>query len=92
MNKADIEEFVRDRVAEYLKVPVASVTPDANLDELGMDSLGALELILTCEEEYGFAIALDKEEVMILTVADAVNYVEGRVRAASDVAESIGAQ
>jgi acyl carrier protein len=86
MNTNDFEPVVRNMIAAYLKIPVAEVTPEHSLDELGMDSLGALELILTCEEEFGFTIALDKEEVEIITVDDAVKYVSRRATAESVVA------
>ncbi|OBB94638.1 acyl carrier protein [Mycobacterium sp. 852002-40037_SCH5390672] len=82
----DTSAFVRDTIASYLKIPVTHVTPEKNLDELGMDSLGALEMILTCEEKYGFSLNLDSEEVEIITVADAIGYVSKRVMAATDTA------
>jgi acyl carrier protein len=86
MNTTDIESVVREMIAGYLKMPVAEVKREQSLEELGMDSLGALELILTCEEEFGFSIALDKDEVEIITVDDAVRYMSRRATAESAVA------
>ncbi|MFI5183847.1 MAG: acyl carrier protein [Vicinamibacteria bacterium] len=43
---------VRGLVAQYLKIPADTIGEDAKLDELGLDSLGALELVFEIEEEF----------------------------------------
>ncbi|MCK5025844.1 MAG: acyl carrier protein [Nanoarchaeota archaeon] len=44
-------------IAEKLSVGIEQVLPDSNLmEELGGDSLDMVDLIMTCEEEYGIEI------------------------------------
>jgi acyl carrier protein len=47
---------VRDIVARYLDIPAEKVEPDSKLEELGLDSLGALELIFQIEEEFKIVV------------------------------------
>ena len=63
-------------IAEVLGVPRAKVTPDAYLiEDLGADSLDAVELGLLLEEEYH--IPLDDEVILaLITVQDLINVVE----------------
>lgn len=45
-------------IAEKLSVGIEQVLPDSNLmEELGGDSLDMVDLIMTCEEEYGIEIS-----------------------------------
>jgi acyl carrier protein len=74
----DIADFVRAAIASYLKMPVSEVTATRTFDELGLDSLGALELMLTCEERYGFGLSLDTG-TNIVTVGDAIEDITRRV-------------
>jgi acyl carrier protein len=83
MTVTDIGMFVRTNIASYLKIPVEDAAPSRALEALGMDSMGALELILTCEEEFGFGIDMDTDEAEIVTVADAIAYIERRIAAGS---------
>lgn len=76
---SDIGDFVRATIASYLRIPVGDVAPQRTLQELGVDSLGALELLLTCEEHYGFGLTLDGNDTEIVTVADAVADIARRV-------------
>lgn len=45
-------EGVRALIAAYLKIPAESIGEDSKLDELGLDSLGALELVFEIEERF----------------------------------------
>lgn len=76
--KADIGAAVRALIADYTKLPVDRITPDRALDSLGLDSLGALELILTCEAEFGI-VALDDGGIELQTVADAIAFLESKL-------------
>jgi acyl carrier protein len=69
---------VRTLIAGYTKLPVDQVTPDRPLDDLGLDSLGALELLLTCEAEFGI-VALDDTEIEVHTVGDAIAFIEAKL-------------
>lgn len=59
-----------------LNVPLEKVTMDTHLvDDLGADSLDAVELIMALEEEYG--IEVDDEAAQNMKyVRDLVNYIE----------------
>jgi acyl carrier protein len=52
----DTFERVRRLVAQYLKIPPESVGEDSGLEELGLDSLGALELVFQIEEEFKVSV------------------------------------
>ena len=54
------------------------VTDDASfIDDLGADSLDTVELVMAFEEEFGSEIS-DSEAEKILTVGDAVKFIENK--------------
>ncbi len=62
----DIEsthETVLAILADYLDVPVAELTPEKSLEELGADSLDFLEIAFEIEEKLGIEISLDGPEL-----------------------------
>ena len=69
-------EKVQKIISENLNVPLEKVTMDTHLvDDLGADSLDAVELIMALEEEYG--IEVDDEAAQNMNyVRDLVNYIE----------------
>jgi acyl carrier protein len=73
--KMGVEEKIKEIVVEQLGVNPEQVTLEASFtDDLGADSLGAMELIMALEEEFGLEIPQDDAE-KIITVGDAVQYV-----------------
>ncbi len=58
-------------------VPAERLTPDTPLASLGIDSLGAVELLWTIEE--AFHIRLPAEPVALPTLGDVVRFVDGLV-------------
>ncbi len=73
---SDIAERVRKIVVERLGVDESKVTDSASfIDDLGADSLDTVELVMAFEEEFGCEIPDDAAE-KILTVKDAINYIE----------------
>jgi acyl carrier protein len=50
--EASTLERVRALIAKSLRIPAESIGEDASLEELGLDSLGALELVFEIEEEF----------------------------------------
>ena len=69
-------EKVRDIIVETLGCDAEAVTPAASLaDDLGADSLAAVELSMALEEEFGVTIA-DEELPNMKTVGDLVKYLE----------------
>jgi acyl carrier protein len=75
---SDIAERVRKIVVEHLGVDEAKVTDGASfIDDLGADSLDTVELVMAFEAEFGCEIPDDAAE-KILTVKDAINYIESK--------------
>lgn len=72
----DVANRVKKIVAEHLGVEESKVTDNASfIDDLGADSLDTVELVMAFEEEFGCEIP-DEEAEKILTVQDAVNYID----------------
>ena len=74
----DISSKVKKMVADHLGVDEIKVTEEANfVDDLGADSLDTVELVMAFEEEFGSEIS-DSEAEKILTVGDAIKFIESR--------------
>jgi len=72
----DVAEKVKKIIVEHLGVDEAKVNEDASfIDDLGADSLDTVELVMAFEEEFGAEIS-DQEAEKILTVGDAVRFIE----------------
>ena len=70
--------LVKKMVVDHLGVDELKVTDDANfIDDLGADSLDTVELVMAFEEEFGSEIS-DSEAEKILTVGDAIKFIEGK--------------
>ncbi len=66
---------IRDIIVENLDVDADEVTLETSLkDDLGADSLDAVEIVMAVEEEFGIEIP-DEEAQKIVTVKDIVDYV-----------------
>ena len=73
------EEKVKQIIAVQLCVDESEVVDSANLvNDLGADSLDMTELVMNLEEEFNLEIP-DDDADRVLTVADAVSYVQKRV-------------
>lgn len=71
-----VEEKIKKIICEQLEVNEKDVVPEASfVDDLGADSLDQVELIMAMEEEFDISIS-DEEAEKILTVGDAIAYVE----------------
>ena len=74
----DVASKVRKIVTEHLGIDEAKVTEEASfIDDLGADSLDTVELVMAFEEEFGSEIS-DSEAEKILTVGDAVKFIESK--------------
>ena len=72
------EDRVRRIVCEQLGVGEEEVTLSASfIDDLGADSLDTVELVMAFEEEFGSEIS-DSEAEKILTVGDAIKFIESK--------------
>ena len=71
---------VRDVIVETVGCEAAAVTPEARLNEdLGAESLAAMELIMALEEKLDIEID-DAELDQFKTVNDLVSYLETKVQ------------
>ena len=76
MNMAAAFERVKGIVVDQLNVAPDEVTVEASfIEDLGADSLDVVELVMALEEEFGISIA-DEDAEKIVTVGDAVKYIE----------------
>ena len=75
---SDVETEVKHIVVEHLGIDEAKVTEESSfIDDLGADRLDTVELVMAFEEEFGSEIS-DSEAEKILTVGDAVKFIEGK--------------
>jgi acyl carrier protein len=74
----DVQSKVKKIVTDHLGVDEAKVTEEASfIDDLGADSLDTVELVMAFEEEFGSEIS-DSEAEKILTVGDAIKFIENK--------------
>ena len=74
----DVAGRVKKIVADHLGIDDAKVTEEASfIDDLGADSLDTVELVMAFEEEFGSEIS-DSEAEKILTVGDAIKFIENK--------------
>jgi len=74
----DVSSKVKKMVVDHLGVDEVKVTEEANfIDDLGADSLDTVELVMAFEEEFGTEIS-DSEAEKILTVGDAIKFIESK--------------
>jgi len=79
MMSEDVEEKVKGIIAEQLGVDAEKVTPTASFTEdLGADSLDAVELIMALEEAFDIEIP-DEEAEKMTTPGDCVTAIKGKL-------------
>jgi acyl carrier protein len=79
MASVAIEEQVKQIICEKLSVKAEQITPLTSfINDLGADSLDTVELVMEFEDKFGMQIP-DEEAEKILTVGDAVRYIEDHV-------------
>ena len=72
----DVSSKVKKIGADHLGIDEAKVTEESSfIDDLGADSLDTVELVMGFEEEFGSEIS-DSEAEKILTVGDAIKFIE----------------
>ena len=82
MASPEMETRLKKIVAEQLGVDEEKIVPSARFsDDLNADSLDLVEMIMSLEEEFGVEIP-DEDAEKILTVGDAMDYIESHMPAA----------
>ena len=75
---SEFEEQVRKIVVDHLGIDESKVTAESRfIDDLGADSLDTVELVMAFEEKFGIEIP-DDAAGTILTVQDAINFIESK--------------
>ena len=75
---SEVETQVKQIVVDHLGIDDSKVTSESKfIDDLGADSLDTVELVMAFEEEFGSEIS-DSEAEKILTVGDAIKYIENK--------------
>ena len=81
-SRPSIEELflkIREIVSRQFNISEEKITQDTKLiDELGIDSIGGLELILALEEAFGREIP-DEDAEKMETVKDIVNFIAPKI-------------
>mgnify|MGYP003331369757 CR=1 FL=1 len=73
-----IEDRVKKIVSDQLGTSIDEIQSDSSfVDDLGADSLDTVELVMAFEEEFGSEIS-DSEAEKILTVGDAIKFIESK--------------
>ncbi|MDA7496548.1 acyl carrier protein [Akkermansiaceae bacterium] len=71
-----IVEKVTEIIVEQLSVTADQVTPESKMiEDLGADSLDAVELVMAVEEEFGIEVP-DEEAEKLISVGDIISHVE----------------
>lgn len=71
---------VRERVAHQLGVETEKIMKESSfVEDLGADSLDVVELVMALEEEFEIEIP-DEQAEKIVTVGDAVKYIESHAK------------
>jgi acyl carrier protein len=77
---ASVFDRVRDRVAHQLGVEADTIQRESSfVEDLGADSLDVVELVMALEEEFEIEIP-DEQAEKIVTVGDAVKYIEAHAK------------
>jgi acyl carrier protein len=86
MDRQQVFELIRDRLADILEVDPSGIAESASfVEDLDADSLALIELVEALEEELGersVGFRIDDEDLEDLkTVRDAVDYVVAKLEA-----------
>jgi acyl carrier protein len=73
-----VADRVKKIVAEHLCVEAEKVVPEAQMADLGADSLDAIEIVMSLEAEFNTQIDDDVAETFG-TVGDLIGFMEKRV-------------
>ncbi|GAB2229157.1 hypothetical protein Droror1_Dr00023293 [Drosera rotundifolia] len=81
LDKDEVTERVLAVVKDFQKVDPSKVTPNAHFqNDLGLDSLDAVEIVMALEEEFGFEIP-DNEADKINSINLAVDFIASHPQA-----------
>lgn len=64
----EVSQVLAKMIADKMEIDVATITPNSNLTELGLDSLDTFDLIFNAEDH--FKIKVPNDQVQIETLQD----------------------
>ena len=77
MNKQEIEEKVISLITEQLSIEKEDIKLSSNfINDLGADSLDAVEIIMLVEDKFDLKDIPDKDADMMDTIESLVNYID----------------
>jgi acyl carrier protein len=75
-----VEEKIKQIIVEHLGIDEGEIMPNASfMDDLGADSLDAVELVMAFEEAFDIDIS-DEAAEKIRTVKDVIDYIDKHVK------------
>ncbi|MCC3766359.1 acyl carrier protein [Streptomyces sp. UNOC14_S4] len=71
-------EPIKDSLVHHFNIPEDVVHPDSTLEDLGLDSLGVVELMCVLQDELGLRVPTDDESLksLLTTFGQAVAAIE----------------
>ena len=83
LSRADVLQKVREHLSTELEIPLDQISESTRMrEDLDADSLDLYELVMELEDTYGISVS-EEEAADIETVAQAVDFVAGRLGAAA---------
>src|SRR3954452_20497930 len=83
LSRADLLQKVREHLSTELEIPLDQISESTRMrEDLDADSLDLYELVMELEDTYGISVS-EEEAADIETVAQAVDFVAGRLGAAA---------
>ena len=83
LSRDDVLQKVREHLSTELEIPLDQITESTRMrEDLDADSLDLYELVMELEDTYGISVS-EEEAAEIETVAQAVDFVAGRLGAAA---------
>ncbi len=73
---AKLKEMIRDKVRKNYDID--SITPETELEDLGLDSLDTAELLINIEQEFNLPEITQEEMLSIETVKDVKDLIENK--------------
>jgi len=86
-NREKLEKDLCELAATLAWVDPEEVTPNTSLSEIGLDSLGSIELVAQVEAHFGFMFP-EKNIPVLDTVIEIIDYAESVVKEMSEAASA----
>jgi len=79
MTEAEIEKGVKEILSKRLNISTEKILKDSKfVDDLGMDSFGAVEVMFEIEDKFGIEVN-EKDLLNITTVKNMVDYITNKL-------------